>query len=66
MTTQDTWGVLSADLRQHALAGSVRASETTRFGQKFEVVGLLRGPKGEKPKSWLFGLSLSKKISRGS
>ncbi len=45
--TQDTWGVLAADLRQHAVAGTVRASETTRFGQMHEVVGQLLGPSGK-------------------
>ncbi len=45
--TQDAWGVLAAGLRKHAAVGSVRASETTRFGQKYEVAGQLRGPNGK-------------------
>lgn len=44
--TQDGWGVLSADLRQHAIAGVARPIEATRFGQKYEVTGPLRGPAG--------------------
>lgn len=45
--TQDGWGVLSADLRQHAAAGVAQPVEATRFGQKYQVTGPMRGPAGK-------------------
>ncbi len=46
--TQEDWGVLSADLRQQAITGIARTVQATRFGQKYEVTGFLKGPAGKR------------------
>ena len=45
--TQEAWGVLSADLRRHAESGEASAAQAFRFGQKYEVTGILKGPAGK-------------------
>ena len=44
--TRENWHVLAADLRQLAEQAEASEVETTRFGTKYEVLGVLTGPAG--------------------
>jgi hypothetical protein len=44
--TQENWEQLASDLRTQHLILDAQEVEPTRHGRKFEIVGLLRGPKG--------------------
>lgn len=43
----DAWETLEGDLRGHALDNEALATETSQFGQKYEVRGTLKGPAGK-------------------
>jgi hypothetical protein len=41
------WNVLAADLRGHAVANDALATETSAYGQKYEVRGRIAAPSGK-------------------
>ena len=43
---RDNWGQLATDLRQQILPLDARHTEDSRWGSKYEILGLLRGPDG--------------------
>ena len=40
------WEALAADLRRHAMDNEASATEANEYGQKYEVRGSLKGPRG--------------------
>jgi len=44
--TNEQWARLKADLLELAVTGEATISESTEYGQKYEVRGMLKGPSG--------------------
>jgi hypothetical protein len=44
--TSGQWRRLEADLRELAVTGEATPGESTEYGQKYEVRGMLKGPSG--------------------
>ena len=57
--TQDTWGVLSADLRDQAASGEAHPVGPSPYGQKYEVNGTLIGPTGKEAEVVTVGIILT-------
>jgi hypothetical protein len=49
--SQEHWQILEADLRTQHLSQEVKPGKQSRYGEKYEIVAPLIGPKGEK--RWL-------------
>jgi hypothetical protein len=50
------WRQLDTDLRQLAATGELAVGERIRYGQKYEIRGILRGPSGRSahvPTVWI-------------
>jgi hypothetical protein len=43
---QESWAVLAADIRRHAVDGVAQEGDASPYGRKFEVRGTLVGPSG--------------------
>jgi hypothetical protein len=46
--SQEAWRVLATDLRHHALENDAAPTESSAYGQKYEIRGTLTGPTGRK------------------
>jgi hypothetical protein len=44
--TRERWGRLARDLRQQILPLEARPTRESRWGMKYEILGVLRGPNG--------------------
>lgn len=45
--TQENWEQLKSDIRQYHLPLEAKPVEKTKYGQKYEINGLIRGPNGK-------------------